>query len=81
MTLPADTLYTLLACTTVCSVGVLAIAVLPWHDDELDESWLAWSTLAGLSRRAIALLRGLGHDPAPPAPLHNAQAGCPGGCA
>lgn len=52
-----DALYTALACTTVASLAALAIVVLPLRQDELTESWLAWSVLARLARRGIARLR------------------------
>jgi len=57
MTPSPDALYTVLACTTLASIGALAVAVLPMRDDELTESWLAWRTLVAMVRQGFPRVR------------------------
>jgi len=62
--MPADTVLTVLTCTSVATLGALAVVVLPWRAQELTESWLAWRVLVSGVRAALGRLR-----EAPPAPL------------
>lgn len=55
--MPADTLYTLLACTSVATLGALAVIALPWRAHELTESWLAWRVLATRAWAGLDRLR------------------------
>lgn len=60
-----DLLYTALSCATVASATALAIAVLPWTDEEVNASWGAWATLARVVRTAAHRLRAAStHTPA-----------------
>lgn len=55
--MPADALTTFLACTSVATLGGLAVVVLPWRAEELTESWLAWRLLAARVRSVGQRLR------------------------
>jgi len=71
MTLPIEHLHLLLSCATLVGLGGLAIAVLPWNDEEVAESWGAWTALAHTLRAALAHLREA--DTSPPRPIRSAQ--------
>ena len=58
--MPADTLYTLLACTSVATLGALAVVALPWRSQELTDSWLAWRILATRAWAGLDRLREVG---------------------
>jgi hypothetical protein len=70
MSLPIEHLHLLISCATLVGVGILAIAVLPWNDEEVAESWGAWSALATTVRTAIARVREAGAPP--PRPIRSA---------
>ena len=55
--MPADTLVTLLAATSVASLGALSIVVLPWRSEEFTDSWLAWLVLVDRVRAAFGRVR------------------------
>ena len=64
MTPTPDLMLTVLSCATLASVCALAIAVLPWTDDEVNASWGAWGVLFGALRTGVRRLRAPSTSPA-----------------
>ncbi|MBW2257274.1 MAG: hypothetical protein JRI25_22135 [Deltaproteobacteria bacterium] len=70
MNLPIEHMHLLLSCATLLGVGVLAIAVLPWNDEEVAESWGAWTALATTLRAVLVRIHVA--DASPPRPIRSA---------